>query len=157
VAALVDELNRRKTAAFAFFDIMAKHAKRVEFDNSLAAWSDKRADSAVANEALVEMVFDANYRKDNAATAILLIADCRSFANEGSYHNGSRQLPALYRAIARDSSFGDALQEFIETSKKEEERLKKDCCHRIGTNDWAGPLVDKITAAFKELPVCVWT
>lgn len=84
---------------------------------------------------VAEAVLDSKLRKDSAVGALALVAYCKKFCN-GRYSGWiERQLPALYRAIARDSEFGKALASLADELERRDARDGNQCTHCLKADD----------------------
>lgn len=127
---IVELLRRRAAAAYEFLNILEAHAEPIAYEESLAAWR-KEADNGVADAFVGEALLDRLTFEDGGVAALYIVGTCKEFADKE--HGGAtieRQLPVLYRAIARDSNFGQLLASYVaKVRRRDEPREPGPCPH----------------------------
>lgn len=149
------QLRSRQQAAYAFLKIMEGFAAKISYEDSLASWRREHNDGEFVDDIVCEGIIDAKYKKDDAATALSLLAVCKRFARGDNVLSLRSELLALYRAIPTDSSFGRAAEHYwqkcIEAREAEEERRCQHC--EPVDKSWEGPAFNSLELGLVQQPV----
>jgi len=108
--------------ARAFIAILRQHATAIDYADSMSALHDKEQLGGL-HEFLGE-VLDSKCPDEKGAAALLLTSMCQSFAVARRYSCTEQLMPALFRAIKRDSPFAQAAAAYRDAVRTEEETLR---------------------------------
>lgn len=151
------QLRARQQAAYAFLEIMKGFAAKISYEDSLASWRREHNDGEFVDDVVSEGIIDAKYKKDDAASALWILAICKRFARGDNVLSLRSELLALYRAIPIDSSFGRAAEHYWQKCTEEREAEEERGCRHCQAVDksWEKPAFNSLELGLVQQPVWV--